>query len=234
MQSKKNPKADLESKRGIFMLAGLLIAVLLMVVAISWKSYEKGVMDLGSVEFELEDEMAPITEREQKPPPPPPPPPDIIEVVEDEVELEEELEMEETETDEDEIIEIIEEEEETDEVFSFAVVEDKPIFPGCEGMADKNAQVACLNQKLAEHIRANFKYPPMAKDMGIQGRVFVQFTINRSGTVSDVQVVRGVNKDLDAEAVRIVKKIPKMIPAKQRGKPVSVAYTLPITFRLSQ
>lgn len=234
MQNRKTPKANLENKRGIFMLSGLLFAILIMVVAINWKSYEKSVMDLGKVDFELEDDLAIVTEREQKPPPPPPPPPDIIEVVEDEVELEEELEMEETETDEEEIIEIIEEEEETDEVFSFAVVEDKPIFPGCEGMSNKVEQTNCLNQKIAEHIRANFRYPPMAKDMGVQGRVYVQFTINKQGKISDATVVRSADKNLDKEALRIVNLLPKMTPAKQRGKPVSVAYTVPIAFKLSQ
>ncbi len=232
MESKKNPKANLEKKRGTFLLGGLLIALLIMVVAFSWRTYEKEAGDLGTLDLVLDDEMIPVTERQQKPPPPPPPPPDIIEVVEDEVEIEEELEIEETETDEDEIV-IIEEEEESDEIFNFAVVENKPIFPGCEDAGSKDEQYICFQQKIGQHIRNNFQYPAMAKELGIQGKVYVSFVIGKNGEIKDIQIARGRDKDLDAEAVRIIKKLPRMKPAEQRGKAVPVAYTVPINFKLA-
>ena len=112
MEIKKNPKANLETKRGMFIQIGLVLAISVSLLAFEWKSYEKSAADLGTMELSLEDEeMIPITQRDLKPPPPPPPPP-VIQIVEDDVEIEVELEIEETDTDEEEIIEIEEEEEE--------------------------------------------------------------------------------------------------------------------------
>ena len=95
METKKNPKANLETKRGMFIQIGLVIAISTSLIAFEWKSYEKSASDLGTMELALEDEeMIPITQREIKPPPPPPPPPEIIQIVEDDVEIEVELEIE--------------------------------------------------------------------------------------------------------------------------------------------
>ena len=122
MEIKKNPKANIETKRSMFIQIGLVFAISGSLIALEWKSYENSASDLGKMAFTLEDEeIIPITQREIKPPPPPPPPPEVIQIVEDDVEIEVELEIEETDSDEDEIIEI-EEEEEEDEIFNFAVV----------------------------------------------------------------------------------------------------------------
>ena len=146
MEIKKNPKANLETKRGMFIQIGLIVAISVSLVAFEWKSYEKSASDLGTMELALEDEeMIPITQREIKPPPPPPPPPEIIQIVEDDVEIEVELEIEETDSDEDELREI-EEEEEDDEIFNFAVVEDKPIYPGCENVS-KDERYMCFQHR---------------------------------------------------------------------------------------
>ncbi len=145
MEVKKNPKSNLENKRVLFVQIGLVVAISISLIAFEWKSYEKSSSDLGTMELSFEDdEMIPVTQREVKPPPPPPPPPEVIQIVEDDIEIEVELEIEETDTDEDEIIEI-EEEEEDDEVFNFAVVEDKPIFPGCENIP-KQERYICFQQ----------------------------------------------------------------------------------------
>ncbi|MEE2953732.1 MAG: energy transducer TonB [Bacteroidota bacterium] len=216
MEPKKNPKANLEHKRYIFLQIGLVISLIVILIAFEWKSYEKVNYNLGDLNLEdLEDEMIPITERELKPPPPPPPPPEVIEVVEDEVEIEEELEIEDTETDEDEIIEI----EEDDDEF-FMVVEQMPIFPGGD-------------LGLMKYIQRNVRYPAIAKEYNITGKVYVSFIVDKQGSVTNVKVVRGVDKNLDAEAVRVVKSLPKYKPGKQRGKPVRVMFTIPINFTLN-
>lgn len=217
MEIKKNPKVDLEKKRSLYLQIGFIIALLLVYVAFEYKNYDKSNYNLGDLNLDdLEEEIIPITKQEQKPPPPPPPPPEIIEIVEDEVEIEEELEIEDTESDEDEIIEI---EEEDDDEF-FMVVENMPEFPGGD-------------LGLMKYIQKNVKYPPIAKEYNITGKVYVQFIVDKSGTVTNVKVVRGVDKNLDAEAVRVVKSLPKYKPGKQRGKPVRVMFTIPINFTLN-
>ena len=217
MESKKNPKVDLEKKRSLYLQIGFIIALLFVYAAFEYKNYDKSSFNLGDLNLDdLEEEIIPITKQEQKPPPPPPPPPEIIEIVEDEVEIEEELEIEDTETDEDEIIEI---EEEDDDEF-FMVVENMPEFPGGD-------------LGLMKYIQKNVKYPPIAKEYNITGKVYVQFIVDKSGTVTNVKVVRGVDKNLDAEAVRVVKSLPKYKPGKQRGKPVRVMFTIPINFTLN-
>jgi protein TonB len=231
MEIKKNPKSNLETKRGMFVQIGLIIAITVSLIAFEWKSYEKSATDLGTMELAFDDEeMIPATQRELKPPPPPPPPPEVIEIVEDDVEIEVELEIEETDTDEDEIIEI-EEEEEEDEVFNFAVVEDKPIFPGCEDVS-RQERYMCFQQGIMRHIRNNFKYPSIPKEMGISEKIFVQFVIDKTGMITKSVVVRGQDKHLRKEALRLVNSIPKLIAAKQRGKSVPCSFTVPINFRL--
>ena len=231
MEIKKSSKANLESKRGLFVQIGLVIALSASLLAFEWKSYEKSASDLGTMELSIDDEeMIPITQREIKPPPPPPPPPEVIQIVEDDVEIEVELEIEETDSDEDEIIEI-EEEEEEDEIFNFAVVEDKPVFPGCEDVS-KEERYMCFQQGIMKHIRNNFKYPPIPKEMGVSEKIFVQFVIDKSGQITKSIVVRGEDKHLKKEAIRLVNSIPKLKAAKQRGKPVPCSFTVPINFKL--
>ena len=208
--------------------------MLLSIFLIEYKTYDESIANLGELEVQMDDEIIPITQREvAPPPPPPPPPPEVIEVVEDDVELEDELEMQTTETDMMEEVEVIEMEEEvSDEVLSFAVVESVPIFPGCEDAKDNDERKACFQQKVLVFVSKNFEFPEMAKEMGIQGRVYVNFVIEKNGSITNVEIVRGVDPLLDDEAVRVVKKLPKLIPAKQRGKPVRMSFTLPINAKL--
>jgi protein TonB len=217
MKAKKNPKISIERKRGLLFQIGLVITLLVVLVAFEWKSYEKTDYSLGQLQMDdLEDEMIPITRQEEKPPPPPPPP-EIIEIVEDEVEIENELEVEDTDTDENEFIEQ-EEEEDSDEVFM--VVEQMPVFPGGD-------------LGLMKFIQKTTKYPPIAKENDITGKVYVSYVVNKKGKVTNVKVVRSVDKYLDAEAVRVVKLLPYTTAGKQRGKPVNVQYTIPINFTLN-
>jgi protein TonB len=178
-----------------------------------------------------DDEEIPITEQIKTPPPPPPPPaPEIIEVVEDEEEIEETI-IESTETDQEEIVEDVEEvEEEMDLDIPFAIIEDVPLFPGCERVA-KSKRRDCFQEQMNKHIRKNFRYPEIAQEMGIQGRVFVQFMIGKDGNISGVRT-RGPDKNLEKEAKRIIDKLPKMTPGKQRGRAVRVPFSIPIQFKL--
>ncbi|MDA9365865.1 energy transducer TonB, partial [Flavobacteriaceae bacterium] len=181
---------------------------------------------------EEDDEEIPITEQLKTPPPPLPPPvaPEIIEVVEDEDEVEETV-IESTETNEEEIVEIVEVEEEFEEVdVPFAVIEDVPIFPGCEKV-DKSQRRDCFQEQMNKHIRKNFRYPEIAQEMGIQGRVYVNFIIAKDGQITNIRM-RGPDKNLEKEAQRIISKLPSMTPGKQRGRPVRVPFSIPIVFRL--
>tara|TARA_E500000178_G_scaffold82179_1_gene80422 strand:+ start:481 stop:1185 length:705 start_codon:yes stop_codon:yes gene_type:complete len=233
MQAKKNPKADLNKDRNLYFVIGLTLVLGVTWGAIEYKTYEK-VFDLSSLDIlEDDDEDIPITEQLKTPPPPPPPPPapEVIEVVEDEEEVEETV-IESTETDQDEIIiEEIEVEDEFDDIdVPFAVIEDVPVFPGCESVA-KSERRACFQDKINQHIRRNFRYPEIAQEMGIQGRVYVNFIIAKDGSITNIRM-RGPDKNLENEAQRIISRLPQMTPGKQRGRPVRVPFSIPITFRL--
>ena len=231
MQPKKNPKADLNKNRNLYFVMGLTLVLGVTWGAIEYKTYEK-VFDLAALDMlEDDDEDIPITEQLKTPPPPPPPAPEVIEVVEDEEEVEETV-IESTETDQDEIIiEEIEVEEEFDDIdVPFAVIEDVPIFPGCESVA-KSQRRACFQEQMNKHIRRNFRYPEIAQEMGIQGRVYVNFIIAKDGSITNIRM-RGPDKNLENEAQRIISRLPQMTPGKQRGRAVRVPFSIPITFRL--
>ncbi len=224
MELKKSERADLEKKKGIFLGLGFVVALSMLLLAFEWgtKLSDESLLDQMEV-VEIEEEMI-ITRMESKPPPPPPPPPVVVEVlniVEDDVEIDE-FEMESNEVDADMDIEPVffEEEEEAAEEEVFVIVEDMPTFRGGN-----------LND-FRNYIQKNLKYPEIAAENGIQGKVFIQFAVDSKGQVVDVKVVRGVDPALDAEAKRAVIKSPKWSPGKQRGRPVKVKFTFPISFVL--
>ena len=235
MELKKNPKADLSRNSGLYFVIGLALVMLLTYVAFEWKTYD----DDNNFDYTMNvedtlDEEVPMTEQIKTPPPPPPPAaPEIIEVVEDEEEVEETV-IESTETSqEDEIIEVEEievEEVEEDVDVPFAVIEDVPILPGCEN-EPKNKLRECFNRMMQKHIGKNFRYPEIAQEMGVQGRVNIMFVIQKDGSIGNVRM-RGPDKNLEKEAARIISKLPKMTPGKQRGRPVRVPFSIPITFKL--
>ena len=233
MELKKSPKADLRKNSGLYFVLGLAVVMVLVLIAFEWKTYdEANNYDISMDVEDMLDEEVPMTEQLKTPPPPPPPAaPEVIEVVEDEEEVEETV-IESTETSqEQEIIEVEDVEvEEVDEDIDvpFAVIEDVPIFPGCEGASDKRA---CFNEMMQQHIRKNFRYPEVAQEMGIQGRVSVLFTIQKDGSIGNIRL-RGPDKNLEEEARRIIEKLPKMTPGKQRGRPVRVPFSIPIMFKL--
>ncbi len=225
MEAKKTPKADLESKKRIFLQIGIALALGAALVAFEWKQYERTEIDLGALEIDfIEEEDIPITRPEVPPPPPPPEPTQELIIVDDDIELEEEFTID---FDADVLSEvqeftpiIFEAEEEVDEEVIFTVVEDQPEFPGGEA----------ARQKFLED---NLRYPQMAREAGIQGTVFITFVVERDGSVTDVRILRGIGGGCDEEAVRVVRMMPRWEPGRQRGQPVRVQFNMPIRFRLN-
>ncbi|OFX28516.1 MAG: energy transducer TonB [Bacteroidetes bacterium GWA2_31_9] len=225
MELKKSKKADLENKKGMFFQIGLVIVLGVSLFAFEWKSSPENTSGLGELaNLVVEEEIIPITRQEElKTPPPAQQVIEELNIVEDDEEIEEELEIEDSESDQETQVEVAEiqvEEEEVDEVFNFYVLEDKPEFPGGEAA-------------LLKWIAQNTKYPEMAKENGIQGRIFVGFVIDKAGKVTEVKILRGVDPYLDKEALRVVNNMPSWSPGKQRGKPVKVSYQVPIKFTLN-
>lgn len=226
MEVKKTDKANLEKNRGMFLQIGYVIVLGIVLLAFEWGTKPSGIDSLGQLDdMDIEEEIIPIT-RQNKPPPPPPPPPqttEVINIVEDDVEIEDELILDDTDADQDteiDIVEFDEDEEEIDEEQIFFVVEDMPLFQGQD------------NSAFRTYIQKNLRYPTIAQENGVSGRVFVQFDINPKGELTNVVIVRGVDPSLDKEAVRVVKTSPKWSPGKQRGRPVNVRFTFPIVFQL--
>ena len=183
MQAKKNPKLDLRKYSALFFVFGLALTLFFACQMLEWKTYERNLGDYQTLNVSMEEEEEiPITQQTLPPPPPPPPPAvvaQVIEVVEDEEEVVETV-IESTETDQEEIIEDVEVEEEVEEAIDvpFAIIEDVPIFQGCEGVP-KSQRRDCFQEKINKHVLKNFRYPEIAQDLGIQGKVFVQFVIEK-------------------------------------------------------
>jgi protein TonB len=224
--NKKTPKADLESKKIFFLQIGLIIALALTLFAFEWKTYERQKLDLVSrVADDTQEEMIEITQQDKTPPPPAPPPQTtIIQIVNDDVDIDDDIEINVEADQSTEIKEYIPVDmgkvEEDEEVQIFTVVESMPSYPGGEA-----ARI--------EYLNANIKYPQMARESGIQGRVFVTFVVEKDGSVTDVKVLRGIGGGCDEEAIRVIKNMPKWDPGKQRGKPVRVQFNMPILFKLN-
>lgn len=233
MELKKNPKKDLNRNSGMYFAMGLFLVLILTYVALEWKSFY-GYDDVaeGLLQEELWEQAPPITFVTPPPPPPTPVAPPVLDIVDNEVDVEEVV-ITSTESDEEtEVIEVDEvefDEGPVDVVVPFSVIENVPVFPGCENDADKRA---CFNKMMKKHIVKNFRYPELEQEMGIQGRVNIMFEIQKDGSIGNVRM-RGPNKNLEKDAARIINKLPKMTPGKQRGNPVRVPFSIPITYKLS-
>lgn len=234
MEIKKSPKSNLENYSKLFMQLGLVLALFITYVAIEKKTFDRQFGDLGDVSMNADlEEETPITERIEPeiPKTPPPPTPEKIEVVEDEEEIEETI-IESTETDETEAVEVeeIEEVEEAEEVVEdvpFTIIEDVPVFPGCKGT--KTELKACFNKKMQKHFNKKFD-AELPGELGLspgRKRLTMQFRVDQNGDVVDIKAL-APHPRLKKEVMRVVSKLPKMKPGKQRGKPVPVKYTLSI------
>lgn len=243
---------ELEKYRTHFFMLGLVIALGVITLLFNWKFYEdeKELEPLPYKQIEAESDIIPITKRQKpKKVAKPVKAPEKIEVVDNLVELDEELNLSITETDESEAvtsktyveqenpvaIEKVDVEEETEEeALPFAVVENVPIYPGCDRQLERAKQVACFEAKVLHFVASRVHYPEAARRLNISGRVFVQFVIEKDGRVSNIEVLRGVHPMLDEVAVKAVKELPVMEPANQRGKPVRMKFVLPIKMILQE
>ncbi|HOH74309.1 MAG TPA: energy transducer TonB [Paludibacteraceae bacterium] len=227
MEIKKTPKANLENKKTMAILIGLVLALGIMFIAFEWSKNEIKVYDDAiQGEFVEDEEMIEVTFRNETPPPPPPPIQetvlsDVIDIRDDK----EDIQTKDFDSEDDKNKKVVIQApiaapvEEPEENRIHVVVERMPEFPGGE---------AAMNQFINRTIR----YPVIAQENGIQGRVVVQFVVNTDGKIVDVEVVRGVEESLDKEAIRVVKAMPPWNPGRQGGKNVRVKYTLPIRFRI--
>ena len=227
MEIKKSPKADLESKKSTWLLVGYVIVLAFMVVAFEWTKRDIKIDTSQAItDVFFEEEIIPITEQPEQVTPPPPEAPAIAEtltIVEDDADVEETAIVSSAELNqavEIKYVPVAVEEEEPEEQTIFEVVEQMPEFPN-GGMAG-----------LMQYLSKNIKYPTIAQENGTQGRVTVQFVVNKDGSIVDAKVLRGVDPYLDKEAVRVIMGMPKWKPGMQRGKPVRVKYTVPVMFRL--
>lgn len=226
MEIKKSPETNAEKSKLPLFLLGLLFALGMTLAVLELKSAEPEKKVARFENLGLEDEIIEEVELaipETPPPPPPPPPaePEVVEVVEDDKEVEETLVVEDQNVEEKiEVVEVVEEvveEPVIEEIFT--VVEQAPEFPGG-------------TPEMYKYLGQNMKYPQMAKEAGVQGKVFVQFVVEKDGSITDTKVLRGIGTGCDEEALRVVNKMPNWKPGKQRGKPVRVKYTLPVHFKL--
>lgn len=239
MKAKKNPNVKVSRNSSLFFAVGLCLMLLVSYTALNMKTYDKEdiAINVLNVEDLFEEEIPVVNINTPPPPPPPQVASEVIIIVENIADIEETV-IKSTETQMDDVIEeaIVEvgeveiEEIEEEVTVPFAVVEKVPIYPGCTGKTNDELK-DCFEQKIIAHVNKNFRFPDLALEMGINGKVYVMFNVDRNGVVSGIRS-RGPDKILEKEAERIISLLPKMTPAKQRGKSVKVPYSIPIHFKV--
>lgn len=224
--TKKYHQVDVNKYKGLIGNIGLAMSIGLVLLAFEFPNFaEEELVDLGVAETDMEEQIE-VPPTEQKPPPPPPKivVPKIIEVDNEEEIEEPEIEFKE-EPDEEEVVDTyiapVEEEPEEEEVVDqiFTIVEESAAPEG--GM-----------KSFYKYIRKNLSYPRQAKRMGIEGKVFLSFIVDKDGSITNISVIRGIGGGCDEEATRILKEAPKWKPGKQRGRAVKQKMTFPINFKL--
>ncbi len=219
MALRKSPKADLRQWYGMSVQVGMAIALLLLVFAFSANLDRGDTMNLEQVDQEVVQMEEVLQTKQIQKPPPPPRPPVPVEVPNDQVLEDDDLDLD-ASLDIDEPLSnlppppLAEEEEEEPEPEIFLVVEEQPTLIGGNSA-----------------LQANLKYPEIARKAGVEGRVFVQFVVDKQGNVSDAAVVRGIGAGCDQEALRVISQA-KFTPGRQRGKAVKVQMTIFIQFKL--
>lgn len=231
MEAKKKEHLKLEKQSGLYFAIGMALILALVYTALEWKTFdEKAIFCPVNIPDELAMDLPPITKQELPPPPPSIEMLTVIEISSNDTKITESVIPTIThcpiETSSLNRIDFVEPQIE-DEI-PFAVIQEVPVFPGCEKSDDKRA---CFQEKMLKHVRENFKYPENAIDMGLQGKVYLQFTVQKDGTIGGLKM-RGQHQILESEAARIISKLPKMKPGKQRNQAVKVPFSIPITFQL--
>ncbi len=226
METRKSPKSDLENKRGIFLLLGFVIASALALTAFEWNFKPAGPSSLGTLKpVGPEEQIAPVVLPEKPSLPPPPAKVEILNIVDNSADIAGDVDLFESEAGKDTWVDVIpvpafqpNPEPEADNAIIF-LPDVMPEFPGGE-------------KTLRLYIAQLVKYPVVAMENGIKGTVYVSFVVERDGNISGVKIIRGVDPSLDKEALRVVSMLPKWKPGMQQGRPVRVAYTVPISFVL--
>ena len=246
----KYPEVDVFAFSNTFLAYGLAFALGLMIIAFSWTTYEAD-SDYSGLIADFGDEIEMETPRTLEPPPPPPPPPapTALQIVESDLPVET-IEFEDMSISEETAIDAPVAPPKKKAAAApppppppppppsaskeiFKVVEEAPTFPGCEGVADKKERKSCADSKLMAFIYENIKYPPTARENNITGMVVVQFVVEPDGSISNIKALRDVGGGCGEEAIRVIKKMPRWNPGKQRGRPVRVMFTLPVKFKLA-
>lgn len=228
MEAKKTQKADLENRRGLFLEIGLVVILAAVLVAFNVRKYDKEVKDVSTRTVASEIDADILNTPPEETPPPPPEEPEVVAtdltVVENDAELTNEVGLINADDNANKAqeeftrVEVEEEVEEAEEEI-FLVVEEDAEFPG--GL-----------EALSKYLSENIKYPQLAKENNIEGRVFVSFVVEKDGRVGNIKILRDIGGGCGAEAVRVVKSMPRWKPGKQRGKPVRSQFNLPVNFSL--
>ena len=226
MEAKKSKKAAIENQRGSWLLMGVVVALAFMFVSFEWTQHDvrRAANSLANDPI-FTEELVPITFPEEKLEPPPPPETkvsEVIEIVTNEQEVANDISTESENVNQpyDVIwVPLVVETKEVEEDIIHVNAEFMPEFPGG-------------TSALMKYLSANIKYPTMSQEIGSQGRVIVQFVVDRDGSITNPQVVRGIDAHLDKEAIRVISAMPKWKPGTQNGKKVRVKYTVPVVFRL--
>ena len=225
MEIKKNPKADLQNKRGLLLEIGLVVSLLLVIAAFSYTPQEKHVEKIDLQTAIVEEQIVEITRQDQKPPEPPKKVEvkviaDLLQVVTNDTKITTEVDFAEFD-DETEFIQTVEVKEEViEDDQPFLIAETMPSFQGGDLNTFRN------------WVQQNVKFPQIALENGIQGRVVLSFVIEKDGRLTNIQVLQTPDRSLSDEAIRVLSKSPKWSPGKQRNQVVRVKYTLPVDFRV--
>lgn len=228
MEIKKTKGATLENQKSVYVQIGLILVLSVMFIALEWTTTD---VQMKFIPFEnplvIENDIVPIIRQEEvKSPPPPPQPAETLTIVDDGMVIDEEIIIIDSEVRNDTRVDnfipsLRIDEEIRDEVELVYWAEEMPEFPGGQ-------------EALLRYLSSSIRYPIIAQENRISGKVFVQFVINIDGGVTDVTIARSVDPSLDREAIRVVQTMPKWKPGMQRNRAVRVSYTLPINFVLQQ
>jgi protein TonB len=233
MENRKTKKSNLENKKAVFFLVGMVLVLSCTYAALNMKSFSKSVYDF---DMQVEDDLTELPPITTPPPPPPPPPPAAkppiepeIKLVEDEV-ITEEPEFDDTELDE---VEIDDEPvgEAPDEELAdipMAFVSNMPTYPECAGLKTNMERKVCTERLMQSKIQANFDMPAIAQEMELEDVIYVKFVVSKKGIVGGIEILKGKHQILNKEAIRAVSLLPKLNPGMNLDRPTSVMYTIPI------
>jgi protein TonB len=233
MSNRNKPPFSNESPRSVLFLFGLALSLFVLTLAINWRSPQITERLFTNIDVVImEDEVVHTFRSKKTPPPPPKKIAEVIDVVDDLKDLQIEIDIVDPYVDEP-IEEINLGLEETDEVFPFPAVDMKPIFPGCENETSEEARGDCFQRMMSNHVINRFRFPELSRTANSQGVIVVNFIIEKDGSISSPKVLRGVDEDLDAEALRVIQALPKFQPAKSKGKPVRMSFNMPINAKIN-